>query len=321
MINTLYRTIGNILSPQGEQARLSILIYHRVLPDPDPLFPYEVTAEIFDKQLTELNNVFNVIPLDEAIARLKTCSLPSRSLCITFDDGYADNVDIALPILKRHKVNASFFIATAYLNGGRMFNDTIIHAIRHSRDTQIDLTSYGLGKYNLETLEAKHRAIHSILNHVKYLPVEKRDDTAEMLADLISNIPPPTCLMMNTNQLKELNDSGMTIGGHTVRHPILSKLNTVAMRYEIAEGRDYLEAVLGIKVSFFAYPNGKPGIDYLPEQVDMLRKMGFQAALSTQWGTANRNNDIFQLPRFTPYAKNIFRFTPMLLQNMMRSPS
>jgi hypothetical protein len=58
MLNAIYRNLGNIFSPAGEDARLNILIYHRVLPETDPLFPWEVTADSFDKQISILNKVF-----------------------------------------------------------------------------------------------------------------------------------------------------------------------------------------------------------------------------------------------------------------------
>lgn len=317
MLNAIYRNIGNIFSPAGEDARLNILIYHRVLPETDPLFPWEVTADSFDKQISILNKVFNILPLNEAITKLKSGKLPSRPACITFDDGYADNVTYALPILKRHNVQATFFIATAFLNGGRMFNDTIIHSIRHSRFTEIDLSELGLGKYKLETLKEKTNAIDAILKQVKYLPIEEREFTAMKLAKQITDIELPTSLMMNTKQLLELRDSGMTIGGHTANHPILAKLDIISSSREILEGKEYLESVLGHRVNFFAYPNGKANKDYLSEHINIVRNMGFEAAFSTQAGASTRKSDYFQLPRYTPYSKQAYRFAPMLLQNMM----
>jgi hypothetical protein len=122
----------------GADAKLSILIYHRVLPVPDPLFPTETTVESFDAQLGLLKSLFNVLPLPEAVARLKAGTLPARAASITFDDGYADNFTRALPILQKHGLHATFFIATAYLDGGRMFNDTVIESIRQC--TQRHLT-------------------------------------------------------------------------------------------------------------------------------------------------------------------------------------
>jgi len=317
MIDYLYRTAANLFSPAGENARLSILIYHRVLEEVDELFPSEVTAELFDRQLNALKNVFNVLPLDEAITRWKLGTLPARAACITFDDGYADNFTLALPVLQKHNLKATFFIATAYLNGGRMFNDTVIHAIRHSRDDQIDLSSLDLGAHDLATPEAKRAAIGKILGKVKYLPLGQREETVAEIARLSTDMPLPDDLMMNTHQLKALAESGMEIGGHTARHPILAKLDEAAALKEIAEGKDYLEDLLAIKLKSFAYPNGVPGQDYLVEQALLPRKLGFEAAVSTQSGAANRRTDVFQLPRFTPWNPNISRFNPMLIRNLM----
>lgn len=318
MINALYRVAGGLLSPGGRGAKLSILIYHRVAPETDKLFPLEATAESFDAQLVALKAVFNVLPLSEAVARLQSGSLPPRAACITFDDGYADNFTVALPILQRHGLCATFFIATAYLNGGRMFNDTVIHAIRNSRDSRIDLTKLGLGEHDISTAEAKRQAIDAILRKIKYLPLGQREETAEKLACLASDAPLPNNLMMDSKQVKALGQAGMEIGGHTARHPILAKLDKAAARREIAEGKEYLESLIGGKVRLFAYPNGNPGVDYLPEQVDIVRRLGFDAAVSTRWGVAKENSDIFQLPRFTPYSSNILRFIPLLLQNLRR---
>ncbi len=318
MLDTLYRKIATVLSPRGARARLTILIYHRVLAERDGLFPAQVTAESFDAQLSALKSVFNVLPLSEAIARLASASLPPRAACITFDDGYADNATIALPILQRHGLHATFFVASAYLNGGRMFNDTVIHAIRNSRGSAIDLSMLGLGSYDLGSAEAKCRAIDAILKKVKYLPAGEREDTAEGLARLATDVPLPGNLMMDTRQLQSLACAGMEIGGHTASHPILAKLGVAAAKRDISEGRECLEALSGAKIKLFAYPNGRPGADYLPEHVDIVRKLGFTAAVSTQWGSAKRNSDLFQLPRFTPYTNNILQFSPLLLRNLMR---
>lgn len=317
MIDFLYRTIGSALSPSGNHARLSILIYHRVLPEADPIFPAEVTAESFDHQLTALKRVFNVLPLNEAIARIKSGTLPARAACITFDDGYADNVTLALPILQKHGLKATFFIATAYLNGGRMFNDTVIHAIRHSREDHLDLSKLDLGVHDLTSSAAKCQAIDKILKKVKYLSLGKREDSAAEITSLATDVPLPNDLMMDTQQLKALAAAGMEIGGHTARHPILANLDEAATIKEIEEGRDYLESLLSIKLKTFAYPNGKPGVDYRLEQADIPKKLGFEAAVSTQWGAANRNTDLFQLPRFTPYSSDLSRFNPMLIKNLI----
>src|SRR5262245_19841153 len=102
--------------------RLSVLAYHRVLPAPDPLRPSEPTAAEFEQRMRWVKANFNVLPLTEAVGALREGRLPERALSITFDDGYADNHDIELPILARLGLPATFFVATGFLDGGCMFN-------------------------------------------------------------------------------------------------------------------------------------------------------------------------------------------------------
>ena len=106
------------LSPSGTRARLSILIFHRVLPEPDPLAPELPDRVRFEQILQWLKSWLNVLPLDQAVRRLSTGTLPERAASITFDDGYADNCTVALPLLLKHGLPATFFIATGFLDGG-----------------------------------------------------------------------------------------------------------------------------------------------------------------------------------------------------------
>lgn len=315
-INRCYQFIANRLSPAGAGARLSILIYHRVLSEPDPLFPHEVTKASFEVQMAKLKAVFNVLSLPEAVERLKNGTLPARAACITFDDGYADNVTNALPVLQRHGLTATFFIATAYLDGGRMFNDTVIEAIRRSHCDWLDLRELGLGEYPLSSNEARAYAINQILLSVKYLPVAAREAKVARLCELAGCGALPDELMMRSEQVKALFEAGMEIGAHTEHHPILSGLDDKAVTEEILAGRQYLENLLGVPVRLFAYPNGKPGIDYLPEQANLVKEQGFIAAVSTQRAVSSQFSDFFQLPRFTPWQSNCHYFIPALLKNL-----
>lgn len=319
LLNPLYAAAARMLAPPGPGARLSILIYHRVLGETDPLFPSEPTTATFDAQMTALKSVFNVLPLPEAIARLKTGTLPARAACITFDDGYADNYTLALPILQRHGLHATFFIATAYLNGGRMFNDTVIEAIRRAKSEQIDLQDLGLGRHDVTTPEARARAIGHILPIVKYLPLGQREETVAALAEKVTNAALPTDLMMTAAQLQALHGAGMEIGGHTDRHPILANLDESETRAEIQAGKDRLETALNTRVRVFAYPNGRPGTDYRSEQARIVESLGLEGAVSTQWGVSTRQTDPYQLARFTPGWGGMARFAPMLVNNL-RNP-
>ncbi len=309
---------GTLLSPPGKNARLSILIYHRVLREQDPLFPSEVDGARFDAQMRQVSRIFNVIPLSEAVERLKSGTLPARAACITFDDGYADNAEIALPILKKRKIPATFFIATGYLNGGIMFNDSVIECIRMTDRKTLSLPSLGLDELPVQTVAEKRLAIGSILSSLKYKEPVLRQELAEEIRSL-TGIDTPARLMMEDEQVKLLSDSGMEIGGHTVNHPILASVDRETARTEILNGKEYLEALTGNPVRLFAYPNGKPDRDYLAEHATIVKELGFDAAVSTAAGVAHKKSDLFQLPRFTPWDRSSLRFSLRLVGNLSKT--
>lgn len=311
----LIKTLLSLASSSGGLGRLSILIFHRVLPAPDSLFPAEVHARLFDEICGWLADWFNVLPLDEAAAHLKAGTLPVRAACITFDDGYADNHDVAMPILQRHGLPATFFIATGFLDGGRMWNDTVVESVRLTRASTLDLGETGC--FAVGTHPEKSAAIGAIIGKIKYLPVERRLAAADEIA-CAAQVTPPRHLMMASRQVKALRQAGMQIGAHTRSHPILARLSDEQAWAEIKESKDFLERLLGERVGLFAYPNGKPGEDYSPASVDVVRSLGFDAAVTTQWGASRAGDDPFQIKRFTPWDQTRMRFGLRLLANLRR---
>lgn len=305
-------------SPTGPKARLSVLIFHRVLPDPDPLFPEEMHARRFDELCGWLAAWFNVLPLDLAVARMQAGTLPARAACITFDDGYADNCQVAMPILQRHGLTATFFIATGFLDGGRMWNDTLIETVRACDDLSV-IAVDGLSRFarseGSPTMASRQTTIATLIRHIKYRPVAERISLTEDIARL-AKVQLPQNLMMTSAEVKAMHRAGMQIGAHTVSHPILSGLTDAQARQEIEGSKRFLEQLLGERISVFAYPNGKPGEDYSQVSVDVVRSLGFDAAVSTQWGAARMGDDPLQIKRFTPWDKTRLRFGLRLLRNL-----
>ncbi|MBC6963018.1 MAG: polysaccharide deacetylase family protein, partial [Nitrosomonas sp.] len=235
--------------------------------------------------------------------------------CITFDDGYADNAEIALPILQKHGVTATFFIASGFLDGGRMWNDTVIESVRRAKGDKLDLNAIGLGNHAIATLEQRRETLNLLIDKLKYLPHGARASQVDKLSTIIAADLPDN-LMMTSAQVRQLHDAGMEIGGHTLTHPILASIDDAAARTEIAEGKAKLEAIIDTPLRLFAYPNGKPGKDYLSAHVRMIKDAGFEAAVSTAWGAARQDSDMFQLPRFTPWDKSEWRYVLRMVRNM-----
>ena len=317
-----FKPLFSILSPPAGRARLSVLIFHRVLPAPDPLFPGEVDSRQFDQIVGWLRAWCNVLPLDEAVLRLRAGTLPARAAAITFDDGYADNHEQALPILRRHGAHATFFIATGFLDGGRMWNDTVIEAVRGFAGNCIDLkgldlpADQGPSSWPVETLAQRRSTIAAIIGKIKYAAPAQRLVLAEQVAAQLATVLPSN-LMMSSDQVRGLRHAGMQIGAHTHNHPILARLAAGPAHDEIARSKTTLESLLGEPVNLFAYPNGRPGQDYSAESVEIVRELGFTAAVSTATGAANAATDPLQLPRFTPWDRTKTRFGLRLAANLL----
>ena len=299
----------------ASRGRLSILIFHRVLSARDALLPSEPTADDFDVLLSHLKARFTVLPLHDAVERLYGGTLPRAALAITFDDGYADNLSVAAPLLRKHGLPATLFVATGYLDGGIMWNDRVIAAFRSTSRRELNLAALGLGRFSTATIDDRRDGMEQLLRALKYRPSAERERLACAVADA-AGIETPSDLMLTRDGVRALARYGVDVGAHTLTHPILARIDPAGAWREISEGKRELEAIVGRSVSLFAYPNGRPGDDYAPEHVRMVREAGFTGAVSTAWGAADRSSDRLQLPRFTPWTRQPLRFDLLMLRNL-----
>jgi peptidoglycan/xylan/chitin deacetylase (PgdA/CDA1 family) len=294
-----------------------VLLYHRIRAERDPLFAEEPDAAKFAEQLEWVSRYFTVLPLTDAICLLRNGKLPARALAITFDDGYADNATVAWPLLRRHGLPATIFVATGFLDGGRMWNDAIIEAIRRVPQGVLDVDAIGLGTHVIDDDASRRGAIRALLGQLKYLPAAQRRERVDELVR-IAGVELPNDLMLSRDALRRLALDGMEVGAHTINHPILAGLDDDAVRREMAGSRDELECLLRQPVRLFAYPNGKPNRDYSAATVSLVRSIGFKAAVSTSWGAARMGDDVFQIPRFTPWDRSELKFGIRMALNLRR---
>ena len=239
---------------------------------------------------------------------------------MTFDDGYANNCDVALPILAAYKIPATVFIAPAFLNGGRMFNDTIIESLRRA-PTELDLRSEQLGVLRLTDLQSRVHAIEKVITALKHLEPQQRWEAAERIRRRCG-APLPDDLMMSDEQVRKLHRAGIEIGAHTITHPILTRVDANTARREIEDSRSRLEEIINAPVRSFAYPNGRPIRDYDATHVAIVKECGFDFAVSTAWGAATSGSDYYQIPRIAPWDASTFRYgMRMALAYRQRTPS
>lgn len=311
------RTVLGFFSPTGSRARLMILTFHQVPLDPDPIAPGLPHSGLFAEQMRWLADYCNVMPLPEAAEGLQQGKLPARAACITFDDGYANNLSVAAPVLSRLGLPATFFVTAGAIEQGIMWNDLVIEGIR-GESQDLSLKDLGFGEYRLTGNASRRVAIREVIAKLKYKELEARRAIAESIYTRATGKSPPR-LMMTTEQVAALGAQGFDIGAHTMNHPILKELSADDARHEIEASRNWVGDVTGRQPMAFAYPNGKPDIDFDTSHEKMAREAGFQVAVSTRWACAKRTDSLFALPRFTPWERNKHGYWMRLTKTAVRS--
>lgn len=321
------------LSPAGAGGRLSIFIFHRVLERPDPLQPGEPDVQRFDALCAWVARHQTVLPLADAVERLYAGTLPAAAAAITFDDGYADNLHLALPILQRHRLPSTCFVASDFLDGGCMWNDRVTEALRATTLDQLPLREWGLLDHGegsaaaasapascvlpLRTAAERRAALSDVLPRLKHLEPSARSAKVEQLVRRLGT-QTPGHLMLRSADLPRLERGGMVVGAHTCSHPILRVVSSEQLQRELVDSRSRLQSLTQSPVDLFAYPNGRPDDDYGARERDAVQAAGFRLAVSTAWGAASTDSDRFQLPRFTPWDHRLWRWGWRLAGNLRR---
>jgi peptidoglycan/xylan/chitin deacetylase (PgdA/CDA1 family) len=309
--------LATVLSPAGLHARLAVFTYHQVLERKDPLRPGEPDRAEFVSDIDLLAATFTVLPLPEAAERLMAGTLPARAACITFDDGYANNHEFAAPTLEAIGVPATFFITGGAVDQGVMWNDFVIEAVARGGSTpRVD------GVSAIEPADVKglrgDALVTKLLDRLKYTPLEQRLTDARQLYRQNANEAPPR-LMMTRAMVSDLARRGFDIGGHTIRHPILKQLPHDEARREIEGCVSWIASVTGRAPTAFAYPNGRPGIDFVAAHEAMVASAGFTVAVSTSWDVARPGTSRYSVPRLGPWWRHGRRFSEGLLRVYAKS--
>lgn len=310
----LIKAWASLLSMTSAQSgKICILNYHRILEKADSLLDSDPDIDTFRWQMELLAKCFNVMPLHDALLALDAQRVPPNAVCITFDDGYRSTHDLALPVLKEFKLPATVFVTSGYVGQGSMWNDRILEAVRHFSGDHLDLRELGLGLHMTKTRKDKKRTISRLTQVAKYLPPPQRSELIRRLEHLSGDKHDPG-IMLTPAMIRNLLHEDIEIGAHTVSHPILTSLDDNSARLEIEDGKKQLEAITGRPVRFFAYPNGKTGLDFDERHVSMAREAGFSAAFTTAFGAATKAHDRFQLPRSRPWDSTSLFFGLRLLK-------
>lgn len=307
-------------------SRAIILLYHRVTElasDPQLL---SVSRKHFSEHLQILNHYGSPVHLNVLDRYLRNGARKRCAIVVTFDDGYADNLHNAKPLLEFYNTPATVFIATGYLGSQIGFWKDVLDGIFLQPGTLPQtlrlevvgrLFQWEFGEeahYTMEAFERhrcwnittpsdptiRQRVYRSLTQMLRLL---SEDDRRKVLEALITWSEKQLDDFTNHHVLSaeeviELAKNGLVeIGSHTVSHPVLSALPVAKQWDEIQTSKDRLEKILGSTVTSFAYPYGGSS-HYTVETVAAVRRAGFKFACSNFDGMVHRETDMWQLPRF-----------------------
>ena len=260
---------------------------------------FSATAEELDAQLGQLARDFDIVPPSELVERPDA---RGRRVLITFDDGYRDNHELALPVLRRHGAVATFFVVPGFIDRPRLgWWDEIAWMVRQAPADAIEIPEHGIDRLELSDGAARIEASDVLTGRYKELPGDKTAAFLELVAERSGSGRAPEALArdlwMTWDQVRELRDAGMVIGGHTLNHPVLGRLPRDQQAAEIDGCARRLHEELGVEMRTFSYPVGLAG-SYDDDTRELLRAAGTEIAFEFRGGyQRGAVTDLLAVPR------------------------
>lgn len=303
MKNALVR--GRVLRAAARFAkpRAVVLMYHSVVEEPEQTANSIGTSQpraSFESQMSALARRFNPVSIEQVTeSAAEGRQLLRRSVAVTFDDGFADNHDVVLPILNRYGIPATFYIMVNAVETGTppwycrlnfAFSTATVRYWKHpENDRTFELSSADCRKSALimacdlgaaRTGTAQEQLVHQIEESLQVKPLDARSG-----------------LMLNWDQVRTLKKAGHIIGGHTLSHPNLAHVTEREARSEILGCKERLEKKLGEPIQHFSYPHPALNPQWTPQTFQITREAGFRSAVLTTPGSVLPGDQPLSLKR------------------------
>ena len=287
-----------------------ILGYHRVANMDSDEYDVCVSPEYFAEQMDVIRKYAHPIRLSQLVGHLKNNSLPAKSVAVTFDDGYADNLYQAKPVLEKYGIPATIFVCTGFpgkefwwdeLERLILYTDADLHEL--NQELEEGPLKWSPPSMHLEMDSSGDKANRKAFNRLLYqfllpLDVEAREALMKVTRRWSGVSLPMEVIAhraLNHAELLQLTEGGLIeLGSHTRSHPMLPHLSSKRQEDEIRSGKQDLESLLGMRVSGFAYPNGRATDD----AKRIVRDTGFEYACTSLHDTVRPGRDLLALTRF-----------------------
>ncbi len=277
---------------RARAASLTIVRHHRVYAEGErPLYRLGVSAPVLEAQLALLaRHGLAPLTVSEGLARLADGR--GRWVAMSFDDGYADNVQRALPLLERHGARATFYLTAGLMEERRApWWDELTHVLEATRVERWD-GGLASGTRALDPRSDRRALLTALLPRLRARPERQREVLDRLRRELAVDTPAP-CELATWEEAARLRDARMEIGAHTLAHPFLGTLTYEEQVAEIDGSRALIERRLGVRPAGLAYPVG----DYNGDTLAACRDLGLTHAVTTRRGDVAAGALPFELRR------------------------
>ena len=286
----------------ADRQRLLVLGWHNV--SSTWCFPSVANAGVegLAAQLRLLARGTTPVPLADGLRALRSGRpLPPRAVALTFDDGYADNLELAAPLLRQLDLPATFFLVPGLLSGT---TSAWWEVVSWAFTTSSRTTAVGWDGASFPTAGPadRRRSAAAAAERLKRRPRRQREEGVRELVALLApqgRAPGPE-LFLDWDGALRLVEQGFDVGSHTLQHDILTQETPAAVREDLTGSRAVLQRELDVPVPLLAYPNGTQH-DFEAATTAAARAAGYEFAVTTCDGLSGRAGDRYEVPRSVVY--------------------
>jgi peptidoglycan/xylan/chitin deacetylase (PgdA/CDA1 family) len=281
-----------------------VIMFHGVIPSADTS-PFNASGKMVSPEklrsfLAKIARIFRVVSMDEFVACIRNGERADNIMVLTFDDGYRNVYRHAYPVLKDMGLPFTVFVSTGFVDTDRVMPSDVLNYAMATTAAAVLPKGVLPRDVDIGTPEAKATALELLKNALKTAGADRKaghiDRICEALRVRRDGPEWDDARFLTSAEMREMTASGVSFGGHTVTHPILSSETPDRVRAEVRECKHALEAITGTRIDVFAYPNGGRG-DFSEAVKNEVRQAGYAASFSTIHGLYRPGDDPFEIRR------------------------
>ena len=278
-------------------------LFHRVSDEADPMWP-PMKPSLFSKIISYLTRHYAIVPLEHWLDDPGSFQTKRKTATVLFDDGYKDNMEIAVPILDKYKCPASFYIVTDCIDKNiptwtYIIDNIFLKTKKQMIELSYDFVPEKFRSFQLQVNDQPNPVIKEVKPWLKKLPNKQRLLIIQAILSQCDDEPVPGNKMMNWDDIRRLDSKGYIIGSHSHTHPMLASLqNESEISEELGISAQRIQQEIGKFPRTISYPIGS----FDERVIHLSEKAGYQYGLAVKQQFFNPGKDgLFKIPRVELY--------------------